>query len=365
MKFLINRTDAIGDTILTLPMADLIRQRYPEAKITFLVSTRCKAYLDGNPNIDQIIVYNHQDSILVRLKSLWSIFKINNFDYYFYVGGAHLPSFIAWIQRVPIRAGVLSKISEFIFLNRGKRQKRSKVEMHEAEYNLDLLNIRDLDINFNEGVRDILKTKIYLSSEEVKISLDNFFASFKDSVPRNLIFIHPGMSGHTLNWPGIYYAKFIEAMDRKYPGDYLYMISYTPSDGPYLEDIRKFFSRPENLLLAESVCFFDGSVDGARNYLNLLSTAKLFVGPSTGTLHMANALGVKSIGIFSPIRVQSVERWGPFNRGQNILKVVSPDVVCKEQFKCDTTSCNDNNCMASISVDYLVDVAKKFLESEI
>ncbi len=54
--------------------------------------------------------------------------------------------------------------------------------------------------------------------------------------------------------------------------------------------------------------------------MNLISNASLFIGPSTGPTHIANALGIHTISIYSPIKVQSALRWSPFFK-QNLDKI--------------------------------------------
>ena len=83
----------------------------------------------------------------------------------------------------------------------------------------------------------------------------------------------------------------------------------------------------------------------------VLSNAALFVGPSTGTTHLANILGVKVVTIYSPIKVQTSLRWGPFFRSPEKVRVVVPDVVCGEKFQCAGSSCLYYECMGKIEVD--------------
>jgi hypothetical protein len=44
-------------------------------------------------------------------------------------------------------------------------------------------------------------------------------------------------------------------------------------------------------------------------------------------------------------------RWGPVNRRPELTKVVVPDVVCGEQFKCAGDLCPYHECMAKIEVE--------------
>ncbi|HEX7356618.1 MAG TPA: ADP-heptose--LPS heptosyltransferase, partial [Ignavibacteriaceae bacterium] len=57
-NILIVRTDRIGDVILTLPLAGIIKKVYPDSRITFLVREYTKNIVSNHPFIDEVIVIN-------------------------------------------------------------------------------------------------------------------------------------------------------------------------------------------------------------------------------------------------------------------------------------------------------------------
>ena len=42
MKILINRSDAIGDTLLTIPIAEYLKKYHKDAQIVFVISKKCE-----------------------------------------------------------------------------------------------------------------------------------------------------------------------------------------------------------------------------------------------------------------------------------------------------------------------------------
>ncbi|EQC49710.1 glycosyltransferase family 9 protein [Bacteriovorax sp. DB6_IX] len=143
MKYLINRSDAIGDNILTMPMAQAIKELDPEAEIAFITSHICKDIYKNHPYIDKFFLFDKKESYYSKIKKCFNIFKVFKPDFYYYVGGSQTPNFVAWLKGVPLRGGILSKWTTFLVLNHGTRQKRSQVAQHEIFYNVDLL--RHLD----------------------------------------------------------------------------------------------------------------------------------------------------------------------------------------------------------------------------
>ena len=363
MKVLINRSDAIGDTLLTSPMAQLIKERYPDAKVGFIISEKCRDLFEKHPYVDDIFVWKG----VINLKSLISFFwtiKKYKASAFFYVGGSHIPTFFSWFLRIKIRGGLRSKWQSFLFLNHGKRQKRSFVEMHESDYNLHLL--RPLDIVYDFSKKSNYKPRIILDKKQRSEAYQYFVQDVKQEkivFKDDMIFIHPGMTGHTLNWPPENYVKIIARIEKNYPDKYLFVVSYTPADKQYIADFDLEFSKEEYKYLQSKVYKFNGAIKGLRNFINILDRARMIIGPSTGTIHIANSLGIKVVSLYSPIKVQSAKRWGPFDRDQSLTRVVVPDVVCGEQFHCLGDICPYYECMLRIEIADVFKEISDLLES--
>ena len=84
-KILIIRRDNIGDLILTTPLFEALRRRYPHAYIAALVNSYNAPAIAGNPHLDAIFSYTkgkHADgesvwqAYLRRAKLLWQLRKI-------------------------------------------------------------------------------------------------------------------------------------------------------------------------------------------------------------------------------------------------------------------------------------------------
>jgi len=364
VRVLINRTDAIGDNILSMPILYKIKKFFPEAQIYVLIHPRCVDLYLNHPCVTEIISYDRKASVFTRFWQLLQIMKRLKLTHYFFLGGCRLPNWVAWLRRVPFRGGLISKTTSFLLLNQGVRQKRSIVAMHESEYNLELL--APLGMEFHHQELQEFAPQIYLTSEE-KLQFREDFAHFLVSEGKEtsaeMVFIHPGMTGHTLNWSSRNYGRLIARMERNFPGRFLFVISFTPSDEPYLKGLRDQLQYSPEGIPFERVVFFNGALKGLRHYMSVLSEAHLFIGPSTGTTHLANILGVKAIALYSPIKVQSAMRWGPFHRQPHQLKLLVPDVVCGESFTCAGNSCPYYECMAKIEVEDVIKQIPSLLES--
>lgn len=359
MRVLINRSDAIGDSILTMPMAKILKEKFPEAKVTMLIAEKSADIFTSHPYIDDFKIYHRNAPFYFKIREIFRIFRDVKPTHYFYVGGGYLPNFISWFTRVKFRGGLKSRWHTYLFLNKGIRQKRSMVTMHEMEYNLNLLSPLGIDYNYKE--KSHYSPEIHLTQDELELNYNSFKKNLiKEGfeADRKMIFIHPGMTGHTLNWSSRNYARLVLKFEQKFPDKYLYVISHTPTDLVFLQGLKEILNRKENNFLKNRIYYFNGQRKGLRHYMSVLTKAAIFVGPSTGTTHIAAVLGVPVVSIYSPIKIQSSLRWGPLAKNKDKVKILVPDVICGEVRKCALRECPYYECMGKIEVE---DVLKQAL----
>src|SRR5690606_18401874 len=107
-------------------------------------------------------------------------------------GGSFYPSYVAWITKVPFRGGLISRWQSFLFLNKGVRQKRSLANMHEADYNLELL--KPFGIEPKENQRKHYGPALTLTPAEKTEAIASFCQEHNIDQAKPLLFIHPGMT---------------------------------------------------------------------------------------------------------------------------------------------------------------------------
>ncbi|MDO9182450.1 MAG: glycosyltransferase family 9 protein [Bacteriovorax sp.] len=352
MRVLINRSDAIGDSILTMPMVKILKEKFPEAKVTMLIAAKSADIFKSHPYVDDYKIYHRNARFYLKIREMFRIFNEVKPTHYFYAGGGYLPNFISWLTRVKFRGGLKSRWHTYLFLNFGIRQKRSMVTMHEMEYNLNLLSPLGIDYNYKDKYH--YSPEIYLSNDEIEKNANLFKNELiKEGIEteRKMVFIHPGMTGHTLNWSSRNYARLVIKFEQKFPEKFLFIISHTPSDYIFLQGLKEILGRKENAFLKNRIYYFNGQKEGLRHYMSILKNAAVFVGPSTGTTHIAAVIGVPVVSIYSPIKIQSALRWGPLSKNNEKVKILVPDVICGEVKKCALRECPYYECMGKIEVD--------------
>lgn len=348
---LIVRTDKIGDVVLTTPAIAALRKAYPEARITGVVSPVAADVYRANPHLSSVIVL--KPAFYSGFLGFWRLVRRLReekaeaavvFQARLTVGLAVL------LSGARYRIGPLSKWWSWLCYNYGRRQNRSAVEMHEADYNIQLL--RELGITVAETWE---KTHLEVS-EPARRQAAAFFVEKGVSRRFRTVAIHPGMAGSALNWPESHYIS----LGRRLLSRYNVIVTGGPGEGALVERIFQGIARQQSYKPDSPVFAKYLGEQGLAETIAVIDQCDGLVAPSTGPMHLAVALGKVVVTVFPPIRVQSAVRWGPYgvpigtNLGiepQDRASVLVPDVNCGENFRCALSACIYHPCMPRVSVD--------------
>lgn len=313
------RTDRIGDVVLSLPVFTSIARAFPKWRVTALTRDYTRGLFSGRGDVDDIISFDSGSSHIpwgVFFKLLKKI-KDQEFDVAIVLYSNFSVALLLAMARIPVRIGPATKLAQ-LFLTYRITQRRSKGERHEADHNLDLL----APLN----IPPVKQASIARP--------DNAKNIFIKQSGRPLVGIHPGCGGSSPNWPETYYSDLIQEISASGVD-----VAVTGADHE-----REMVER----IVGRSGCkpqIYIGS-DKIEELIGALALLDVFVGPSTGPLHIASALGVPVVGIYSPILVCLPERWGP--RGKNDTAITPPGVpVCH---RCVGDKCPHWDCMEKIGV---------------
>jgi lipopolysaccharide heptosyltransferase II len=315
-NILLCRTDKIGDVILTTPAVSVIKEHFPETKISFLAREYTKPLLENNPAIDKVITADGS------LFSLIGKLKERKFDaaIVFFVNPK--VALAVFLSGIPLRIGPASK-PESIFFNQRIWQHRSKVEKHEADYNLQLVETLGASSKPRE-------TRLFISPEE-KNRVNNFFSDRGLKNNDLIIGIHPGGKGSAPRWPEEYFTQLAISLEKNLKAK-IFLTGSSEESG-IIQKIADKLSRP---------FVFAGELS-LRELVALISKYRLLITNSTGPLHLAVALGIPTISFFSPILVTSPVRWGPYTLEKEKHRVFRPEI--KECRECIFGKCKYFDCM--------------------
>jgi heptosyltransferase III len=339
LRILVVRPDRMGDVILSTPVFEVIKRHYPNSKLTVMVQESIAPLLRGVPSVDEVMIYepNGRHSGLRGFFRLLGDIRIKRFRIAVVLQTQFRISLSIFIARIRYRVGPLSKLHSFFFFNRGVRQHRSQVEMHETDYNLQLL--RKLGIRV--GTRNV-PTAVALHDDALA-GANGWLSSQGYNGTDPLVIVHPGMGGSALNWPESHYADLIRVLVRD---GRKVLITAGPLDRALVEKLVETLGPIRDKVMVYGL----HEKNGLDFFAALLSTATVVVAPSTGPLHVAVALKKPVVTFYPPIRVQSALRWGPYVPDESLASILAPEVYCGEDFKCRGNLCNYFPCMKTVTV---------------
>ncbi len=294
MNLLITRHDKIGDFIVTLPLFKAIKEQYSNVKLTALVSKVNFEFAKEIGFIDDVILFDKNDLFKTQNE-----IKSKNFD-------ASISAYIditlgkiLFKSRIKKRVAPATKIAQ-LFFNKRVKQKRSRVEKTEWQYNLDLAKKLFPDINL-DFTRPLLNIDIKKEKRVV------FHAGFGGSSDGNL----------TLD-DYINLARSIKDSDNEI------VFSFGPDDEKskeYIKDKLDF----EATIFDSKVSLFE--------FTKYIASSYLFVSTSTGPMHLAGATNTKTLSFFGDSLFASAKRWGTISDEENQNNFTVPKDYTAEVYK--------------------------------
>lgn len=334
-KILIVRTDRIGDVVLTLPLAGVLKKYFPGSKISFLVRSYTKPIVENNPWIDEVITINQNNG---KAEIFSNVRKLRNrFDLAVIAYPTFRTSLILFLSGIKVRIGSGYRWYSFLF-NKKVYEHRKKSDRHELEYNIRMLRTIGIDESVDPGsVQFNLQTE--LKSRQI---VDTALLSSAIDPSKKIVIIHPGSGGSSVDLPFESMKKLIALMARELDVEIL----ITGSSGEK--------ELCESLVVNRKTKNLAGLFQ-LPEMISLIDRADIMIANSTGPIHIAAALGKNVIGFYPKIDSCSDTRWGPYTLKK---KIFTPGIDCRN---CTREQCEKLNCMSSINIEEVFDSVKLFL----
>lgn len=299
-KILLVRLDHIGDIVMTTPSFTLIRKQFPFAKIYLLANSGAKNLLNGDPRIDEIIVFNwpwSQPKIKGRfswskikelIAVIWKIRKENIDLFIDFRGDLRFILLFGFLTGIRIRVSN-SRSGKSSFL---KHVSEYDVEKHEVERSADVLQcfIRPASP---------LHPELFFSELELLNVKKLFEQEININFPTKLAIIAPYSSRDVKSWPAAYFQELIRHVQSK---GFTAILVGTKNDQNHASElIAEFKSHVYSLAGKTSV----------RELAALVKQSSLVIGVDTGVLHLASCFDVPIIALFGSTRSVEFRPYSP------------------------------------------------------
>ncbi len=305
--------------------------------MTALVRPYTRELVQGHPAVDAVELLEEGESPI----QLAARFKKLEADAFIALYPRPAIAFAAAWAGIPVRIGTAYRWYS-LFFNQKIKVHRSVCDRHEVEYNLDL--VAPL------GVSKLSK-KISLPLTEN----DRAFAADllkEKGVPFNgrYVVVHPGHKGSALNWKPERYAEVVARLIQS--GNQV-VLTAGAEETEVISRLKVHLAelKPDQkpiLIIGESTL---------KQLAAVYERADCFLSGSTGTMHLAAAVGTPTVALFCPIPQTTPKRWGPWGNSSTVL--MPEGLECPD---CRKGVCSKHDPMDAISTDKVYQAVMKFVQ---
>lgn len=343
------RLGAMGDCVYTFPVVSALKARFPEGEIVWIVEARNQDIPRLHPGVDEVIVVDTKrwrqglfsgmfGRVAEEAGAIRRSLRQRTFDIALDPQGLIKSGAIAWLTQAPVRIG-FARVAcregmNVLFTTR----RVEPPDGHIVRKNLSLLaplGVKVQSPDFGIRVTGDAEARILAMLQQAGIGQGD-----------QVVGIHPGVGHHRKRWDPDRYAQVGDRLqDRE--GARVILTA-----GPGEEALaRRVASRmrigPVIMppLRAEELAAF-------------LSRCDLFIGGDTGPLHLAAALGCRTVAIYGP---SDPIRVAPAGEGHSVHKKQCPCGWKPGLYF--NRHCPDVPCLGAITVDEVAASATAMLES--
>lgn len=333
------RHDRIGDLALSLPTIRRLKLAFPFARLTVVASPSNQDILRHNPDIEEVFVYRGFDTYLKFVAS-------HRFDLAvdpFHNDHRLLPALMTLLSGADHRIGFALAGREVFFTRPAPSYDLDKSFQQLMQLLLDTLGIKDATIaeqlsaaNYvtDQGISQISTDKLgkggCLSAPLLPLSSEEQREALITTAPllnKRLIAFHPGAFYPTQKWPLERFTEVAQALSRQGFGIFFFAPA---KEFPAFDQISSE-DYPSILVVREA---------SLRQFIAILNQCELLICNNSGPLHLAWALGIRTVSMMGPT-VPAV--WWPQGLGHTVLR---HDLPCSP---CNRAICPTHECLQNIT----------------
>jgi len=310
LRILVTRTDRLGDLVLSTPIFEALRCKFPQALITALVFQENREVVEGNPHLSEVILYDKKG----REKGIWGQIKLvhqlqkRRYDLVIHLHATNRMHLLTWAAGIPRRIGWKRKCAWA--LTHAFEDVKKEGTKHEAYYNFDLLEPLGI-------FPEVAKVRAFFPcSEKNRRSVEELISRMGISEKKPWVVFNPSASCPSKIWPAERFGEVADYLADNYSAE-CFVIG-TRADRAYVQRVKA----------AARCAVHDLSGRLSIGMLGvLLSRSRLLISNDSGPVHLANAVGTPVISIFGRKQAGlSPLRWGPLDPGS---RVVWKDAGCE------------------------------------
>ncbi|MCS7187240.1 MAG: glycosyltransferase family 9 protein [Armatimonadota bacterium] len=327
-RILIVRLSALGDTLMSTPIAQALREAFPNAYIGWVVETRCAPILEGNPFINRV---HRWDKTLTGFIATVREIRRERYELALDVQGLLKSALIPWLARIPYRVG---------FVDAREGANRLLTHSIPPPPPANFASHRNLQLLSALGIpADPQRHRLFfpLTDYNRQIAIQRLTSLGVE--PKRFAVLAPATTRPQKHWIENRWSELAERLwhELKLPC----VLLGARSDLPLLERIARNCKVPLPVICDLSL----------KDAVAVIELSSVLIGPDSFPIHAALAVRTPTIALFGPN--------DPFRfRSEEGILVLEHDLPCRPCRRRPTCG-GAFTCMALITVDEVVAAVEK------
>lgn len=302
INILVIRFKRIGDAILTLPLCHSLKLTFPNATVDYVLYEEMAHLFYEHPYIDNVITIKKEEHKNI-FKYLKKVYTVTRKKYDLIIDVMSTPKselFCLFSMSTPIRIGRYKKYRGFTYTH----------SMKEPE------SLNKVDKFFKQLLSPISKAGF-----DLKVSYDFSFSSkAKEKEKYKRIMLEAGIDfskkviafsiysrvKHKI-YPIEKMKEVVEYLIKKYDSQVIFFFS--PEQKEAIQNIHKELENNKNI-------FSNIETPTIKDLVPFLENCDYFIGNEGGARHLAQGVGIPSLGIYHP--ASNLKEWLPFPSYKNM-----------------------------------------------
>lgn len=326
----------VGETLFATPLLAALRKHRPGAFIATLGWPQCRAVLQHNPSVDELLDYDERGRHR-RWGARWRLsrsLRAARFDTAFLLRPSLSRTWLAWWSGIPARVGFANAKSGWLLTHRAAPAPSA----HKARSYAPLLEAA--------GLPSALASYEYHVSDEERREAAARLAADGRSSAAPVVVLHPGANWRHKRWAPERFAavgdRLAQALGARI------VVTGAAEDRPSAASIIGGMRHPAACLAGETT---------VRQLGALLEQAHLVISNDTGVLHIAAALQRPLVALYGPT---SPALTGPLGDPRRMAVLHHPG--CCPRIPCYAPDHPPHPGMDSITVEEVCAAAMQLLE---
>jgi lipopolysaccharide heptosyltransferase I len=338
-RILFIKPSAIGDVVHTLPILNLLRKKFPSARISWLVTPACAGILERHPQLDDVILFErrrwanwwYHPSRWLELRRFTRNLREHEFDLVIDLQGLFRSGWLARKTRAPVRVG-FANARELAWAFYTHRVPIDTMEQHAIDRYLKVARFLGCD-----GPVEY----VFANDEADWQKVEGLIRADKNVCPTGnarYALLAPGTNWPTKRWPIERFGALPPLLRQ------CFNLNTIVIGGPAETELANQIPRALNL----------AGKTNLRQLCALIERAAVVISNDSAPMHIAAAMNRPLVSLFGPT---NPTRTGPHDRPDAVLRL---DLPCSP---CYSRKCSHQSCLQWLTIDPVLRAVESQLSS--